>query len=80
MRTAIPDLYLDGHGEYFSALNDGIIAVQEGRKDAASAMSEAAKRWAIITHRLGKSKQQAQWRALRSKYPKDIASRLTPQA
>ncbi len=79
MRDAIPDLYLNGHGEYFSALNDGIIAVQEGRKDVAQALSETAKRWTVITHRLGKAKQQGQWRALRSKYPARIANRLKPR-
>lgn len=78
MRGAIPDLYLDGHGEYFGALNEGIIAAHQGRKDAAAAMDEIAKRWKIITHRLGWAKQQAQWRALRSKYPAGIASRLKP--
>lgn len=78
MRGAIPDLYLDGHGEYFGALNDGIIAVQQGRKDAAAAMNETAKHWSIITHRLGKGKQLKKWRALRSKYPANIASRLKP--
>ncbi|MGH1477983.1 MAG: sugar ABC transporter substrate-binding protein [Geminicoccales bacterium] len=78
MRGAIPDLYLNGHGEYFGALNEGIMAVYEGRKDAAAAMSETAKRWTIITHRLGRTKQQARWRALRSKYPAHIAHRLKP--
>jgi multiple sugar transport system substrate-binding protein len=78
MRNAIPDLYLNGHGEYFGALNDAIIDAQEGRKDAAKALSETAKRWTLITHRLGKAKQQERWRALRSKYPKKIASRLKP--
>ncbi|MEM7043429.1 MAG: extracellular solute-binding protein [Pseudomonadota bacterium] len=78
LRNAIPDLYLDGHGEYFGALNEGIIAAQEGRKDAGRAMSDIAKRWTIITHRLGRTKQQAQWRTLRSKYPTSIADRLRP--
>ncbi len=78
MRGAIPDLYLNGHGEYFSALSDGIMIVMEGRKDAATAMSETAKRWIIITHRLGHARQRAQWRALRSKYPTDVAKRLAP--
>lgn len=78
MRGAIPDLYLDGHGEYFAALNEGIVAVLQGRKDAATAMSETAKRWTIVTHRLGEAKQQAQWRALRAKYPTSIARRLKP--
>ena len=73
LRRAIPDLYLNGHGEYFGALSGGIIAVLEGRKDAAAAMSDIAKHWIIITHRLGGAKQQAQWRALRSKYPPNIA-------
>ena len=78
MRNAIPDLYLDGHGEYFGALNEGIIAAQEGRKDAATAMRDTAKRWTIITHRLGEARQQAKWRALREKYPTQIADRLRP--
>lgn len=80
MHDAIPDLYLDGHGEYFGALNEGIIAVYEGRKDAAAAMSETAKHWTIITHRLGLAKQQAGWRSLRSKYPAHVANRLRPHA
>ena len=79
MRGAIPDLYLDGHGEYFAALSEGIMAALEGRKDAATGLSEAAKRWTIITHRLGEAKQQAQWRALREKYPKRIAHQLKPR-
>ncbi|MGI9418656.1 MAG: transcriptional antiterminator [Geminicoccaceae bacterium] len=79
MRNAIPDLYLDGHGEHFGALNQGIIAFQEARKDAAATMHEIAKRWTVITHRLGWDKQQARWRALRSKYPADVASRLKPR-
>ncbi|MGI9488499.1 MAG: ABC transporter substrate-binding protein [Geminicoccaceae bacterium] len=78
MRNAIPDLYLDGHGEYFGALSEGIIAVHEGRRDAAGAISETAKRWTIITHRLGQAKQQVQWHALRSKYPAGVARRLMP--
>lgn len=78
MRGAIPDLYLDGHGEYFAALNEGIVAVLERRKDAVTAMSETAKRWTIITHRLGETKQRALWRGLREKYPKSIARRLKP--
>ena len=78
MRGAIPDLYLDGHGEYFGTLSDGIMAVQEGRKDAATALGEVAQHWTIITHRLGREKQRAQWQALRSKYPSDVAKRLKP--
>ncbi|MGI9504151.1 MAG: ABC transporter substrate-binding protein [Geminicoccaceae bacterium] len=78
MRGAVPDLYLDGHGEYFGALSAGIISVLERRKSAAVALNETAKRWAIVTHRLGKAKQQAQWQALRSKYPTSIANRLKP--
>ena len=80
MRNAIPDLYLDGHGEYFDALNQGIIVFQEGRKDATATMHEIAKRWTVITHRLGWGKQRARWRALRSKYPADVASRLKPRS
>ena len=79
MDGTIPDLYLDGHGEYFAALSDGIMAVQEGRTDAATGLSETAKSWTIITHRLGEAKQQAQWRALRKKYPKNIARQLKPR-
>jgi multiple sugar transport system substrate-binding protein len=79
MRGAVPDLYLNGHGEYFGALSDGIMAVVNGEKDAASAMSETAKRWLVITYRLGKAKQQARWRALRSRYPAAIASHLKPR-
>lgn len=78
MREAIPDLYLNGHGEYFGALSDAIIAVLEGRKDAATAMSETAKSWTIVTHRLGRARQRDQWRALRSKYPETVAQRLRP--
>ncbi|MEZ5931517.1 MAG: extracellular solute-binding protein [Alphaproteobacteria bacterium] len=78
MRHAIPDLYLDGHGEYFGALNGAIIAVLEGQKDAAAALSETAKRWALTTHRLDKAKQRDRWRSLRSKYPKAVAERLQP--
>lgn len=79
MRNAIPDLYLDGHGEYFGALNEGIMAVLEGRKDAAVAMSEVAKRWTLTTYRLGKAEQQTKWRALRSKYPTAVADHLKPR-
>lgn len=79
MRNAIPDLYLNGHGEYFGALSDGIIAVLDGRKDAATSMAEIANRWTIITHRLGRDKQIAQWQALRSKYPPNIANQLEPK-
>ncbi len=79
MRGAIPDLYLDGHGEYFGTLSEGIIAVQDGRKDAAAALSETAQHWTIITHRLGVEKQKAQWQALRAKYPIDVAKHLKPR-
>lgn len=78
MRDAIPDLYLNGHGEYFGALNDGIMAVLEGRKTAEIALKEVAKRWTLTTHRLGKAKQQATWQELRLKYPKSVAGRLQP--
>jgi len=79
MHGVIPDLYVNGHGEYFGALREGIIAALEGRKDAATALNETAKSWTIITHRLGSAKQREQWRALRSKYPKNIANRLKPR-
>lgn len=79
MRSAIPDLYLNGQGEYFGALGKGIIAVLEGRMGAAQAMRDVVKRWTLTTHRLGQRKQQAQWRALMAKYPPRIANRLKPR-
>lgn len=79
MGEAIPDLYLAGHGEYVAALSNGIVATLEGRKKPAVAMSEIAKRWTVITYGLGRTRQLAQWRKLRNKYPPQIAGRLEPK-
>ncbi len=79
MRSAIPDLYLNGQGEYFGALSEGIMAVLKGRVDAEQALRQASKQWTLTTHRLGRQRQQAQWRTLMTKYPTNIANRLKPR-
>ncbi|MGF1474601.1 MAG: extracellular solute-binding protein [Geminicoccaceae bacterium] len=79
LRNAMPDLYLHGHGEYFAAINDAVMAALDGSKSAEQAMAEAAKIWRVIVHRLGYGKARRQWRRLRASYPAHLARHLKPR-
>ena len=76
MANAIPDLYLDGQGEYFGALRENLAAALVGDLTAKEALDRTASQWRLITFRLGKQSQLEQWTYLKSQYPDAIKGRL----
>lgn len=76
MRKSIPDLYLQGQGEYFDALRENIIRADRGEVSSQEALDTAAKQWRKTTRRMGRQSQAVQWQFLRSLYPEAIRERL----
>ena len=72
MANAIPDLYLDGQGEYFGSLRENIAAAMNGKMSSKEALDRTARQWRLITFRLGKTSQLEQWTYLKSRYPNDL--------
>lgn len=76
MRNSIPDLYLQGQGEYFDALRENIIQADRGVVSSREALDTTAKQWRKTTRRTGRQSQAVQWEFLRSLYPEAIRERL----
>lgn len=76
MRKSIPDLYLQGQGEYFDALRENIIRAAKGEVSCKEALDTTAKQWRKTTRRTGRQSQTEQWRFLKSLYPEAIRERL----
>jgi len=72
MANSIPDLYLDGQGEYFGALRENIAAAAAGKLTSKEALDRTARAWRLTTFRLGKQSQLEQWTYLKSRYPNDL--------
>lgn len=72
MANSIPDLYLDGQGEYFGSLRENIAAAAAGKLTSREALDRTARSWRLTTFRLGKRSQLEQWTYLKSRYPNDL--------
>ena len=71
-----PDLYLRGHNEYWEALSRNLGAADDRHTKPKLALDDTAKAWNRITDRLGRDRQIAQWRFLKSQYPAHLRSVL----
>ena len=69
MAESIPDLYLPGQGEYFSALRENLVRADSGQQSAKRALDLTAQQWEQKTRRLGRKAQAEQWAFLRNSYP-----------
>lgn len=76
MRTAIPDLYIRGYGQYMESLSDYLLQADRGFIRPLEAMEAVSARWRTITQALGAQKQQEQWQALLDNYPADYLAAL----
>ncbi len=76
MANAIPDLYLDGQGEYFGVLRENLYAAFTGKLKPKDALDRTARQWRLITFRLGKESQLEQWAFLKSRYPGNLPNVL----
>lgn len=72
MQTAIPDLYIQGRGQYINILQDNISNALEGNLSAKQALALTAKNWDKITDKIGRKNQIEQWLFLKQKYPKHL--------
>lgn len=73
MESCIPDFCISGKGAYFDILIETIGAVMSGKETAKQALDIAAKQWDLLSNRLGRDGQVAQWQALKQHYPRAIA-------
>lgn len=76
MRNAIPDLYLKGHSEYFSALAKGLDAAVTGAMQPEAALQGVAQKWELISGKAGHAHQVLRWRNLREKYPAHVKAAM----
>lgn len=76
LTEAIPDLYLKGQSEYFTALAEGLDAALHGQRSAQDALKRVAVKWELITSRSGRAGQIARWAHLRAKYPASLQTKL----
>jgi multiple sugar transport system substrate-binding protein len=76
MGNAIPDLYLKGHSEYFSALAKGLDAAVTGALKPEVALQGVAQKWELISGKAGHAQQVLRWRDLREKYPPHVKAAL----
>lgn len=76
MQKSIPDLYLQGQGEYFDALRENIIRAYKGEVSCKAALDTTAKQWRKTTRRMGRQSQTEQWNFLKTLYPEKIRTRL----
>lgn len=76
MQKSIPDLYLQGQGEYFDALRENIIRAYNDEISCKEALDTTAKQWRKTTRRMGRQSQTEQWNFLKSQYPDAIRARL----
>ncbi len=78
MAAAVPDFYLQGRVEYFDLLGRFLQRAGSGKIKAQAALDVVAKGWDLITDRLGRDSQIAQWQFLKSRYPAHLRDRLRP--
>ncbi len=76
LETAMPDLYLQGQGEYFRVLNTYINRALAGKLPAEEALRRVDRRWQMITESVDRSKQIKRWARLRQKYPSQLRNKL----
>lgn len=76
LEYAIPDLYLENHGEYFRVLSEFLARALAGEVSPKKALERVSNRWWSITNSSGRSAQKARWARLREKYPKAIGHAL----
>lgn len=69
MKTAIPDFYIQGQGQYIQVLQEAITSASEGEVSAQQALDYANAQWNEITKKMGMQKQIIQWKALKKSYP-----------
>jgi len=74
--TAMPDLYLAHHGDYFHALGLWLERAIAGRVDPAVALHNVALAWDAIVPRAGHERQVERWLALRAHYPAELAEQM----
>lgn len=75
-RSSIPDMYLEGQGEYFDTLRENVLQADRGTLGAQQALQKTAKQWRRTTRRMGRNSQIEQWAFLRSQYPPNAISHL----
>lgn len=76
LEAAIPDLYLQGQGEYFRVLNEGLHKALTGQEKPRRALQRIAKRWQVTTESYGRDSQIRRWAKLKEKYPRIARDRL----
>ncbi len=76
LETAIPDLYLQGQGEYFRILSEWLVRALAGDVTPQVALERVAHRWRLITGGSGQRAQQQRWAQLRDKYPAQLKAVL----
>ena len=76
LEAAIPDLYLQGQGEYFLVLNEWLSRALTGETSPQKALERVAQRWRLITNASGRAVQLERWMRLRAKYPRQISGVL----
>lgn len=76
LEAAIPDLYLQGQGEYFRILGEWLVKALSGDVTPQSALERVSRRWQLITSSLGRRDQKQRWANLRAKYPPHLRAVL----
>ncbi|MEO0574330.1 MAG: extracellular solute-binding protein [Pseudomonadota bacterium] len=69
MQSAIPDLYISGHGQYMEVLSHYLVQADRGFIKPLEAMQAVTTKWRAITQTLGVKQQQQQWQSLLKSYP-----------
>ena len=72
MRTALPDLYVRGQGQYLESLSANLILANDGLVSPQEALAATSDRWERITDALGRDSQTRQWRELVDRYPEAL--------
>lgn len=70
MKTAIPDLYIEGQGQYMNVLQRSIVEAYNKNISAKEALAFAEFSWKKLTQKIGEQKQIDQWQYLKRQYPK----------
>ncbi|SMF81883.1 ABC transporter substrate-binding protein [Pseudobacteriovorax antillogorgiicola] len=69
LSRAIPDLYLQGQGQYLAPLKQAVFSVTQKQMPAKIALKQVSAKWQKITDQLGREEQVRQWGSLRAAYP-----------
>ena len=76
MKSAIPDLYLKGQGEYFRILAGWLARALAKEIPPKQALERVSQRWRLVTNASGLRMQQKRWQRLRWKYPAKVRAVL----